>query len=143
MARPLYPCELLQWETAKQHAVHVQDEIERPTIFWGTMPAVSTWRIDFDHKTWRRGFNAPALAAYAAIEEESIASWWQSTATGGPFELLDLLALSKACGATCTSDGLHYKGAVQDAAVQIMANVFARGAGKSPKLGCGATSTDQ
>ncbi|KAL3624305.1 hypothetical protein CASFOL_033121 [Castilleja foliolosa] len=44
--------------------------------------------------------------------------------SGGPVLNLYIRLLSGLCGARCTSDGMHYDGAVYDAAVQIMMNVL-------------------
>ena len=53
-------------------------------------------------------------------------SWERDAANGGAFHMLDTLALSKACGAACAPDGRHYRGAVERAQIQIVANIFAR-----------------
>ena len=89
--------------------MNFQDIEERPAIFWATSPSIDIFRADLDHKKGRRGFNAPALAAYAEIEERTIAAWPNAVARGGAFELLDTMALTRACGHTCTVDGIHYK----------------------------------
>jgi hypothetical protein len=94
-------------------------------MFWANMPAVNVWRIDMEHKGWRSGFNAPALAAYGTIQESTIASWQHAADNGGAFELLDFLAVSKACGRACTSDGLHFSGTPEQALVQVLANIYA------------------
>ncbi|GMI63421.1 ALTERED XYLOGLUCAN 9 [Hibiscus trionum] len=44
--------------------------------------------------------------------------------TGGPLLLLDSQSLTWNCGPHCTSDGMHYDGAIYEAAVQIMLNTL-------------------
>ncbi|KAI9100212.1 hypothetical protein K1719_024430 [Acacia pycnantha] len=43
---------------------------------------------------------------------------------GGPFQQLDIGSLSWDCGIRCTDDGMHYDGAVYDAAVHILLNAL-------------------
>ncbi|CAI0548285.1 unnamed protein product [Linum tenue] len=43
---------------------------------------------------------------------------------GGPCLLLDIQSLSWNCGPRCTVDGMHYDGAVYEAAVQILLNAL-------------------
>ena len=95
-----------------------------PLVFWVPLPSVVVWRCDIEHILVKRGFNAPALAAHAAAQERTVLSWERDAANGGAFHVLDTLALSKACGAACAPDGRHYRGAVERAQIQIMANVF-------------------
>lgn len=44
--------------------------------------------------------------------------------TRGPLMLLDIESLSKGCGHDCTDDGMHYKGVVYEAIVQIILNAI-------------------
>ena len=87
----------------------VQNSDEKPTVFWATSPTINIFRADLDHIKGRRGFNAPALSAYAQLEEQTIAGWKASASQGGAFELLDMMALTHACGHTCTRNGIHYR----------------------------------
>ncbi|XP_028800588.1 uncharacterized protein LOC114755866 [Neltuma alba] len=43
---------------------------------------------------------------------------------GGPFQLLDIGSLSWNCGIRCTDDGMHYDGALYEAAVHILLNAL-------------------
>jgi hypothetical protein len=44
--------------------------------------------------------------------------------SGGPLLLLDIQSLSWNCGVRCTEDGMHYDGAVYEAALHIMLNAL-------------------
>jgi hypothetical protein len=104
-----------------------------PLVFWVPLLAVALWRCDVEHLPVKRGFNAPALAALAAAQERTVLSWEFDAANGGPIHVLDTLALSKACGRACTPDGRHYRGAVEQVQIQIMANIYARSERQRPR----------
>jgi hypothetical protein len=95
-------------------------------IFWLSLPAVSVYRTDVEHLPLRRGFVAPNLAAHAGALEASVLAARHDVSNGGPFHLLDSMALSKACGSWCARDGKHYLGVVEEAHIQVLANVYAR-----------------
>ena len=78
-----------------------------------------------EHKQWRCGFQARALAEYAQVQEETVFSRNNDAGSGGTFEPLDLLSISKACGKACTHDGLHPSAAALDATLQVLANLLA------------------
>jgi hypothetical protein len=95
-----------------------------PMVFWLPLPAIAPWR-SFISRRSNRGLSAPVLAGHAAALERSVLSWDFDAYNSGPFHLLDILALSKACGIACSADGKHYRGPVEEAQIQIMANMFA------------------
>ena len=78
-----------------------------------------------EHKGWRSGFQARALADYLQVQENTVFKWAHDAANGGVFDLLDLFSISKACGKACTRDGLHPSAAANIATVQVLANMFA------------------
>ncbi|CAN0906658.1 hypothetical protein LINGRAHAP2_LOCUS24382 [Linum grandiflorum] len=43
---------------------------------------------------------------------------------GGLVQLLDIRSLSSNCGLSCTVDGMHYDGAINEAALQILLNAL-------------------
>ena len=105
--------------------LYMQEPDKRPLILWAPFPAISLWRIDMEHKPWRRGFNAPLMSQYVAQQERTVLKWGNTAAKGGPFELLDMLAITKQCGDVCTVDGLHPSGSANLGVVQVLANIVA------------------
>ena len=52
-------------------------------------------------------------------------------APAGPFSLLDLFPLTQRCGEECSTDGVHSRPEVYDAALQLLLGVYAAGPERS------------
>ena len=105
----------------------MQEAFEAPLIFWATFPAAALSKITIrvERRPGKPGWNEATLCAYHAAQQKHVLQWERDLANGGAFELLDLLAISQACGEECTNDGLHYNDAVNEAALQVVAHTFA------------------
>ncbi|KAJ4802899.1 Pmr5/Cas1p GDSL/SGNH-like acyl-esterase family protein [Rhynchospora pubera] len=87
-----------------------------PHMFWLGLPKLVNSKLNTEEKKEKMTGNM--LEAY---------NWevkWRGMPKGssGPFMLLDIGLLTRGCGPLCTLDGMHYDGAVYDAAVNIMLN---------------------
>lgn len=92
--------------------------VQAPHMFWLGIPTLINGMLNTEAK--RQKMTRETCAAYAG--ELSKSKLLRST--GGPLMLLDIESLSRGCGPGCTDDGMHYKGAVYEAAVQIMLNAL-------------------
>lgn len=92
--------------------------VQAPHIFWLGIPTLINGMLNTEAK--RQKMTRETCAAYA--EEVNTSKLLRSA--GGPLMLLDIESLSRGCGPGCTDDGMHYKGAVYEAAVQIMLNAL-------------------
>jgi hypothetical protein len=93
-------------------------------LFMTTLPAASIWRRDLEHRPERRGLSAPGLAATAATQEKALFPNWHATLSGWPWELLDFLAITRACGPACSRDGLHFGRDANRAALAVAVNIW-------------------
>lgn len=90
--------------------------IRSPNLFWLGMPKLISSMLNPDEK--REKMSDVMWQAYS--DELYRSKLLQQS--GGPLFLLDIHSLSNNCGAHCTDDGMHYHGAVYEAAVHIMLN---------------------
>ncbi|XP_049365434.1 protein ALTERED XYLOGLUCAN 9-like [Solanum verrucosum] len=90
--------------------------VRSPNLFWLGMPKLISSMLKTDEK--REKMDDVMWQAYN--DELYRSKLLQQS--GGPLFLLDVHSLSNNCGADCTSDGMHYQGAVNEAAVHIMLN---------------------
>ncbi|KAJ3689687.1 hypothetical protein LUZ61_018851 [Rhynchospora tenuis] len=85
-------------------------------MFWLGLPKLINSKLNTEEKKEKMTGNM--LEAY-----NKEVNWrGMSKESGGPFTLLDIGLLTRGCGPLCTLDGMHYDGAVYDAAVNIMLN---------------------
>ncbi|KAI4367079.1 hypothetical protein MLD38_022857 [Melastoma candidum] len=92
--------------------------IRSPHRFWIGMPWLVNSMLNTEEK--REKLSGVAFHEYdREIQESRILRQ-----SGGPFALLDIRSLCQGCGETCTADGMHYEGAVYDAAVQVLLNAL-------------------
>ncbi|GLJ39293.1 hypothetical protein SUGI_0801840 [Cryptomeria japonica] len=89
-----------------------------PYMFWMGLPTLVNSMLNTEAKRLR--MTREMCASYS--EELERSNLLQPA--GGPFVLLDMGALSEGCGPSCTDDGMHYRGIVYEAAVQIMLNAL-------------------
>ncbi|KAM3306438.1 hypothetical protein CQW23_09482 [Capsicum baccatum] len=90
--------------------------IRSPNLFWLGMPKLISSMLNTDEK--KEKMSDVMCEAYS--DELYRSKLLQQS--GGPLFLLDIHSLSNNCGAHCTDDGMHYHGAVYEAAVHIMLN---------------------
>ncbi|XVF20472.1 hypothetical protein REPUB_Repub12eG0003100 [Reevesia pubescens] len=92
--------------------------IKSPHLFWLGMPMLINGMLNTQEK--REKMSDAMWHAYdRALGDSKVLRQ-----TGGPLVLLDIQSMTWNCGPRCTSDGMHYDGAVYDAAVQIMLNAL-------------------
>lgn len=89
-----------------------------PHLFWIGIPTLINSMLNTEEKRERmtdslRGAYDTALRKSKLLRK-----------SGGPLVLLDILSLSWSCGVKCTEDGMHYDGAVYEAALHIMLNAL-------------------
>eukprot|EP00249_Psilotum_nudum_P022505 c28542_g1_i1 orf=225-1355(+) len=90
---------------------------EVPQMFWLNFPTLITVALNTEEKQQK-------------LTREHCASYNREVANSkllrpeGPLTLLDLEHLSHRCGPRCTMDGMHYCGAVYEAAAQMMLNAL-------------------
>lgn len=89
-----------------------------PHIFWIGLPTLVNSMLNTEAK--RQRMTREMWVSYVEELERSRLLRDQ----GGPLLLLDIGGLSRDCGSNCTDDGMHYKGVVYEAAVQIMLNAL-------------------
>lgn len=87
-------------------------------LFWLGMPTLINSMLNTEEK--REKMNNPAFYSYdMELHKSRILRQ-----AGGHFLLLDIHSLTQGCGPQCTEDGMHYDGAVYNAAVQIVLNAL-------------------
>ncbi|OVA01525.1 PC-Esterase [Macleaya cordata] len=92
--------------------------IRSPHMFWLGVPTLIASMLNTEEK--REKMNFAMTAAY----ERELYDSKLLLQNGGPLLLLDIRSLSRNCGARCTVDGMHYDGAVYEAAIHIMLNAL-------------------
>lgn len=90
--------------------------VRSPNLFWLGMPKLISSMLNTDEKREKM-----TDVMWKTYNDELYRSKLLRQ-SGGPLFLLDVHSLSNNCGALCTSDGMHYQGAVYEAAVHIMLN---------------------
>lgn len=97
-------------------AANVVVPIRSPNLFWLGMPKLISSMLNTDEK--REKMSDGMCQAYSdELYRSKLLRQF-----GGPLFLLDIRSLSNNCGALCTTDGMHYHGAVYEAAIHIMLN---------------------
>lgn len=92
--------------------------IKSPHMFWLGMPMLINGMLNTEEK--REKMSDAMWHAY----DKALGDSKLLRQTGGPLVLLDIQSLTWNCGPRCTSDGMHYDGAIYEAAVQIMLNAL-------------------
>ncbi|KAI4307702.1 hypothetical protein L6164_030862 [Bauhinia variegata] len=92
--------------------------VRSPHLFWLGMPTLVNSMLNTEEK--RVKMTNLRLVAYNRELEKNMLLQQD----GGPFQLLDIGSLSWNCGIRCTDDGMHYDGAVYEAAVHILLNAL-------------------
>ncbi|CAN1351660.1 Protein ALTERED XYLOGLUCAN 9 [Linum perenne] len=87
-------------------------------MFWLPIPTLINGMLNTEEK--REKMSDEMLHSY----EKELRGSRLLRGDGGQVQLLDIQSLSWNCGARCTVDGMHYDGAVYEAAVQILLNVL-------------------
>ncbi|KAL4323399.1 hypothetical protein GQ457_11G005340 [Hibiscus cannabinus] len=87
-------------------------------LFWLGMPVLINGMLNTEEK--REKMSDAMWHAY----DRALGDSKLLRQTGGPLLLLDSQSLTWNCGPHCTSDGMHYDGAIYEAAVQIMLNTL-------------------
>ncbi|OMO96494.1 PC-Esterase [Corchorus capsularis] len=92
--------------------------IKSPHMFWLGMPVLINGMLNTGEK--RAKMSDAMWHAYdRALGDSKILRQ-----LGGPLVLLDIQTLTWNCGPQCTDDGMHYDGAIYEAAAQIMLNAL-------------------
>ncbi|CAI0548291.1 unnamed protein product [Linum tenue] len=92
--------------------------VRSPHLFWLGMPMLINGMLNTEEK--REKLSDEMWHAYDKVLRDSRLLHRY----GGPCLLLDIQSLSWNCGPRCTVDGMHYDGAVYEAAVQILLNAL-------------------
>ncbi|KAK3218694.1 hypothetical protein Dsin_012664 [Dipteronia sinensis] len=92
--------------------------IRSPHLFWLGMPMLINGMLNTGEK--RGKMNDAMWHAY----DKALGNSKLLRQTGGPLILLDIQSLTWNCGPRCTVDGMHYDGAVYEAAVHVMLNAL-------------------
>ncbi|RZC87896.1 hypothetical protein C5167_004074 [Papaver somniferum] len=92
--------------------------IQSPHMFWLGMPTLVESMLNTEEKREKMNFSVRN-----AYERELFKSKLLRQ-NGGPLLLLDINSLSGNCGGRCTVDGMHYDGAVYEAAIHVMLNAL-------------------
>ncbi|EOY03227.1 hypothetical protein QUC31_017805 [Theobroma cacao] len=92
--------------------------IKSPHLFWLGLPMLINGMLNTEEK--REKMSDALWHAY----DRALGDSKLLRQTGGPLLLLDIQSLTWNCGPRCTSDGMHYDGAIYEAAVQIMLNAL-------------------
>ncbi|XP_022759382.1 uncharacterized protein LOC111305813 [Durio zibethinus] len=92
--------------------------IKSPHLFWLGMPMLINGMLNTQEK--REKMSDAMWHDY----DRALGDSRLLRQTGGPLLLLDIQSLTWNCGPRCTSDGMHYDGAIYEAAVQIMLNAL-------------------
>ncbi|GLT97349.1 hypothetical protein SLE2022_149190 [Rubroshorea leprosula] len=94
------------------------ESIRSPHLFWLGMPVLINSMLNTQEKREKMG-DAMWHAYDRALGYSRLLRQ-----TGGPLVLLDIESLTWNCGPRCTADGMHYDGAVYEAAVHVMLNTL-------------------
>ncbi|KAI3844176.1 hypothetical protein MKW92_013635 [Papaver armeniacum] len=92
--------------------------IQSSHMFWLGMPTLIESMLNTEEK--REKMNFAVRNAY----ERELSESKLLRQNGGPLLLLNINSLSQNCGGRCTVDGMHYDGAVYDAAIHVMLNAL-------------------
>ncbi|KAL5743603.1 hypothetical protein ACOSP7_026470 [Xanthoceras sorbifolium] len=92
--------------------------IRSPHLFWLGMPMLINGMLNTGEK--REKMKDAMWHAY----DKALGNSKLLRQTGGPLILLDIQSLTWNCGPRCTVDGMHYDGAVYEAAVHVMLNAL-------------------
>ncbi|KAG5227372.1 PC-Esterase [Salix suchowensis] len=92
--------------------------VRSPHLFWLGMPILINGMLNTEEK--REKMNDEMWHAYDSVLHNNRLL----RRYGGPLLLLDIQSLSWNCGPRCTIDGMHYDGAVYEAAVHILLNAL-------------------
>lgn len=92
--------------------------VRSPHLFWIGIPTLINSMLNTEEK--RERMTDEMRVAY----DEGLRSSKLLRRSGGPLFLLDIQSLSWNCGVRCTEDGIHYDGAVYEAAVHITLNAL-------------------
>ncbi|CAN0897398.1 Protein ALTERED XYLOGLUCAN 9 [Linum grandiflorum] len=92
--------------------------VRSPHLFWLPLPTLINGMLNTEEK--KEKMSDEMLHAY----DKSLRGSRVLRRYGGPVQLLDIQSLSWNCGPRCTVDGMHYDGAVYEAAVQILLNAL-------------------
>ncbi|XP_010558659.1 PREDICTED: uncharacterized protein LOC104827223 [Tarenaya hassleriana] len=93
--------------------------VRSPHLFWIGMPVEVLLPTELFNQMWFVSLNTVWHAYDRSLGESKILRQ-----TGGPLILLDIQSFTWNCGPQCTLDGMHYDGAVYDAAVHVMLNAL-------------------
>ncbi|EEF35799.1 protein ALTERED XYLOGLUCAN 9 [Ricinus communis] len=92
--------------------------VRSPHLFWLGMPMLINGMLNTEEK--REKMSDEMWHAYdRALRNSRLLRRY-----GGPLLLLDIQSMSWNCGPRCTVDGMHYDGAVYEAAVHILLNAL-------------------
>jgi hypothetical protein len=89
-----------------------------PHLFWIGMPTLINSMLNTEEK--REKMTDTMRVAY----DEALRRSKVLRQSGGPLLLLDMESLTWNCGVKCTEDGMHYQGAVYEAAIHILLNAL-------------------
>lgn len=92
--------------------------IRSPHLFWLGMPMLINSMLNTVEK--REKMSKDVQNAY----DRELYKSKLLRQSGGPLLLVDMKSVSRNCGPKCTLDGMHYDGAVYEAAVHIMLNAL-------------------
>ncbi|KAM7519879.1 hypothetical protein LguiB_018841 [Lonicera macranthoides] len=92
--------------------------IRSPHLFWLGMPMLVNTMLNSEEK--REKMSGAMMNAY----DKELYRSKLLRQSGGPLLLLNIQSLSQKCGVQCAMDGMHYNGAVYEAAVHIMLNAL-------------------
>ncbi|XP_062152414.1 protein ALTERED XYLOGLUCAN 9 [Alnus glutinosa] len=92
--------------------------VRSPHLFWIGIPTLINSMLNTEEK------RARMTDAMRVAYDEALRSSKLLMRSGGPLLLLDIQSLSWNCGVRCTEDGMHYDGAVYEAALHIMLNAL-------------------
>ena len=94
--------------------LHLQAQ---PPLAWWLSPSdVVLQRLQTPEK--RAAMTPGRMRQYKRVQRRTVLPAHASGSTG--LEVFDMQQLTSACGANCTSDGIHYAPAVYDAALQLL-----------------------
>lgn len=92
--------------------------VRSPHLFWIGIPTLINSMLNTEEK--REKMTDALRVAYDTVLRRSKLL----RQSNGPLLLLDVQSLSWNCGVRCTEDGMHYDGAVYEAAIHIMLNAL-------------------
>lgn len=92
--------------------------VRSPHLFWIGIPTLINSMLNTEEKR-EKMTDALRVAYDTALRRSKLLRQ-----SNGPLLLLDVQSLSWNCGVRCTEDGMHYDGAVYEAAIHIMLNAL-------------------